>query len=457
MKNIIKTLLIYLLFATSGCESFVDIPPAANLMQTDQVFSSEQGVTAAVNGVYTYLRSGSHSFLNGGVSLYSGLAVGEIYNTAASTTYDPFYKNLIPTTNTTVNSMFWSLPYNTIYRCNLIMEGTEKSQALSKKFKDQVIGEMLFVRALVYHYLINLYGDVPLVLTTDYVVNSVMPRTSAITIYEQLKVDLNKAQLLLTPSYPSVGKTRPNVYAVMALLARVYLYNKDDQKAFETADLVIKSNTYSLTTDLTKTFLINSTETIWEIAAPGEARNSAEALLFIPTSTTAKPTLAIPDSYVNVFENVDKRKSSWLGRNVNAGITYYYPAKLKSRLTTPITEYEVVFRLSEMYLIKAESAAQIDDINAAVTALNVVRRRAGLTDVAQTISKPALLTAILQERQREFLGEWGHRWFDLKRLGIIGQVLAIDKPDFKAFAQWFPIPQAQISFNQNLTQNEGYD
>lgn len=445
-----------MLFTLSACESFVDIPPAANLQQTAQVFSSEQGVTAAVNGVYTNIRSASPSFLNGGVSLYAGLSAGEIYNTTTSTTYDPFSKNLIPNTNSTVNSMFWSLPYNTIYRCNLILEGIEKSDVLSQKYKNQVRGEMLLVRSLVYFYLANLYGDVPLILTTDYSVNAVMGRVAVDQVYSQVIADLSEAQQLLTVNYPSVGKTRPNKYTAMALLARVYLFRKAYRQSLDVADLILNSNAYSLTTDLARTFLINSSETIWEIAAPGEARNSAEALLFIPTSTTARPTFAIPDGYVNMFENTDKRKSTWLGRNVNAGITYYYPAKLKSRLTTPITEYEVMFRLSEIYLIKAECAAQLDDVPSAINSLNMVRRRAGVADVSSTLLKPAVLTAVLQERQREFLGEWGHRWFDLKRLGQLVPVMAIEKPDFKAFAQWFPIPQTQINFNQNLIQNEGY-
>jgi hypothetical protein len=64
-----------------------------------------------------------------------------------------------------------------------------------------------------------------------------------------------------------------------------------------------------------------------------------------------------------------------------------------------------------------------------------------------------VLAAIEKERRAEFIGEWGHRWFDLKRWGTIDAVLAPVKADWQSNDALFPIPQSEINANPNLVQN----
>jgi hypothetical protein len=67
------------------------------------------------------------------------------------------------------------------------------------------------------------------------------------------------------------------------------------------------------------------------------------------------------------------------------------------------------------------------------------------------------MEAIMQERRHEFMVEWGHRWFDLKRTGEINKILLpIKGSNWQASDALWPIPQSQIESNTHLVQNPGY-
>jgi hypothetical protein len=87
--------------------------------------------------------------------------------------------------------------------------------------------------------------------------------------------------------------------------------------------------------------------------------------------------------------------------------------------------------------------------------INAIRRRARLHDVLES-SKTGLLAAIEQERGIEFFGEWGHRFFDLKRWGIANEILGAEKANWDSTDVVLPIPQSEILLNRRLTQNDGY-
>jgi hypothetical protein len=92
--------------------------------------------------------------------------------------------------------------------------------------------------------------------------------------------------------------------------------------------------------------------------------------------------------------------------------------------------------------------------------LNVIRTRAGLPNTVAT-TESGLLSAIVHERQVEFFTEWGHRWCDLKRTGLVDSVMSIVTP-LKGGASWssngaiYPIPQTERNSDPNLSQNKGY-
>lgn len=447
-------LFFLLVISTVGCKKFVAVDPPVNLISSDALFTTDQGAVSAVNGLYSQMTTNNLRFTNGGITLFTAFSSDELVNTSANISYDQFRTNDLTSDNTDIGSNFWVPAYGNIYQANVILEGLSNSKSISEVTKKQLRGEMLLVRAFHYFYLANLFSDVPYLTTSDYKVNAITGRTASSNIYFGIINDLLEAQQLLSEGYPTSTKGRPNKWTATALLTRVYLYQKDWTNAEVQASAVINSGKYSLATSLNSVFMPTSQEVIWLLQRDNS--NTAEGSVFIPSSASVIPGFALTSSLLNAFENGDSRKTNWLGKNTVNGQNYYYPYKYKQRLSTPVTEFEVVFRLAEMYLIRAESRANLDKVLEAQADLNAIRNRAALANTTAT-DKASLLAAIEHERQTELFAEWGHRWFDLKRTGRANTVLsALKGSTWQATDQLYPIPLSELQSNPFLTQNLGY-
>ena len=199
------------------------------------------------------------------MSLYGGLLSDDLYLTGASATAEPFFKNeLLPTTSV-VSGGFYSFAYKIIYQTNAVLEGLRRTTAMTEAVRKQLFGEMLIIRSLMYFYLSNLFGDLPLVVTSDYRINATMPRSPINLINQQIITDLLEAQQLLTNDYTTAGRVRANRMTATALLARVYCFQKHWADAATQATSIIQSNQYSLRPAgaLNTVFLKNSSETIF--------------------------------------------------------------------------------------------------------------------------------------------------------------------------------------------------
>jgi len=441
-----------------SCKGFVDIDPPSQLVQTKEIFKTDETALSAVNGVYAQMRYANLAFANGAMSVYLGLSADELENPGASSVYAPFQDNALLSETATLNATFWTEPYHLIYRTNAIIEGLSESTSVTEVAKQQFTGEMLVVRSLCYFYLINLFGDVPLIVNTDYEANATLPRVPQQEIYERMIDDLEVASSLLSDTYPSGGKLRPNKAVAKAMLARFYLYTEKWQQAASLAEELIVSGQFELNQDnLSHTFAINSTETIWEIASRNENSNTADGINFVPHSETVIPTFTLATSLIADFDGTDKRFQGWIKTNVVNGKSYYYPFKYRNRnFSAPVTEYNVVLRLAEQYLIAAEANSHLDKLHEAIAMLNIIRARAGIRPYDGELAKEACLMAVAIERRREFFAEWGHRWLDLKRTQSIDAILEERKPSWRPEAALFPIPFNQILTNSNLVQNTGY-
>jgi hypothetical protein len=368
-----------------------------------------------------------------------------------------FYLNSLKATNSTVLNSFWSEGYKYIYYANNLLQGIGNSANLLDSTKSQLDGEAKFIRAFCYFYLVNLFGDVPLILTTAYQSNSTAYRTSKIEVYKQIVTDLRDAQRELKDDYSISNneRTRPNKWAATALLARVFLFTGDWTNAeVEATSVINNSSTYSLLTDINESFLKNSQEAIWQLMPVIANQNTSEGVNFILTSTPN--SVAISNSLLGAFEPGDIRKSNWIDSITTSGQTYYYPFKYKVKTASELTEYSMVLRLAEQYLIRAEARAQLNKISEAQVDLNIIRNRANLPNTSAS-DKASLLLAIEHERQVELFSEWGHRWFDLKRLNRADAVLLVIKgSNWQSTDTLYPIPQMEISNDPNLTQNLGY-
>lgn len=446
----------FALMVTGGCKKFVEIPLPINQLVSESAFGDDKSAIATLNGIYSKMMSANLSLCSSALSLYPGMSADELYY-YTSTSRDGFMQNTLTQNNDTELAGYqWTPAYNFIYAANNCIEGANASTTLSANTKNTVIGEALFVRAFCYFNLINLFGDVPLVLTSDYDVNKNMARTATGQIYTQITTDLLQAEQLLSDSYPSTGRARPNKATVRALLAKVYLFQKDWANVIKMCDPILQDARYTLPTDLTTVFLSSSTEAIWQLAPVTPTYNTYVGNIIIPASSTAAPTYLITDYLRNAFESGDKRLTSWVQSRSYQSKTLYYPFKYKIKTGTTVTEYNMVFRLAEVLLMRAEAKAQLYDLDGARTDVGRIRARAGLGGLSASINQADLLSAILKERRIELFSEWGNRWFDLKRTNTVSAILATIKPFWKASATLYPIPYSQLVVNPALVQNEGY-
>ncbi|MFN0256773.1 RagB/SusD family nutrient uptake outer membrane protein [Pedobacter ureilyticus] len=456
MKNVIKTgAIITMVLMVSSCKKFIEIDSPKSSITPGAVFRSDDLAVSALLGVYQQMAASGYASGDGSsISTICGAAADELIG--FNNTIVPFYDNQLLPENSTLASL-WSSMYARIYNLNTLLEGINGKNELSPAVANQLEGEALFARAFHFFYLLNLFGEVPLHLTTDYAVNAGKSRSSSIEVYKQIVSDLKSAEDKLGDNYVSTERVRPNKSAARALLAKVYLYMGDWPKADLYASLVLdQSSLYNLVA-FEDIFLKNSREAIWQLMPTAGGNTSAGSLLIL---TTVPNAVALrPDLAVNGFETGDLRKTNWIRSLVVQGTTYYYPFKYKVRSATSVSEYFMVFRLAEMYLIRAEARAKLDLLALAIDDLDKLRARAGLSLIKTTtpnITREDFLELLLKERRAELFTEWGNRWFDLKRNQKSNQVLSTIKAGWKPTAVLFPIPKLEIDNNKNIIQNEGY-
>lgn len=483
MKNIIRIYVIALLAATTGCAKFVELDPPVNSISDATAYTTNATATSVITAIL-YNMTVNTDFVHGvsGVGLLTGMGSDELKYYQASQANLEFARNSLLADNSYVLSI-WVRCYKLIYAANAAIEGVTASPTISEPVKRQLTGEAKFLRAFCYFYLVNLYGDVPVPVTTDYKLNITLPRKPVQDVYQQIIQDLKDAQALLENEYLSAtnavtaDRVRPNKFAATALLARAYLYAGDWANAESSATEVInQTGTYKLEENMNETFLVRSKEAIWQLglAANGSGINTWDGnILIIRTSpVTGYPGLALSASQMDVLAG-DKRQASWTDLFAADGTTYPYPFKYKvyqAAGNSPTTEHTMVLRLAEQYLIRAEARAmqgRISGTDGGVADINAVRSRAEQTGVSAT-TLPEFMLALERERRLELFTEMGHRWFDIKRWkgfsntaitradeimpAIAAAKGGVWKPEYKLW----PIPASELNVNVNLTPNPGY-
>lgn len=449
-----KIVMFFLLFVTIGCDEFTAVDFPEMELTGVAVFEDSATVDAAFASIYSKLRD--DVLVTGkahGINTLLGLYADECdYYGVPGENSDQFYRHVVLPSNWDIAAL-WNGAYNLIYAANSIIEGVTNSGKLSESEKERFLGEALFVRAYMHYYLVSLFGDIPYIKTTDYTVNSKVSRMPEGEVFALLIQDLQEAEVLLMSANPRIEKTRPAVIAVRALMARAYLYNEAYALAREYSTKVIENGGLDIGNSVAEVFNKSSTSTIWQLK-PEQGSHTWEAFTFIFVSAPP-PFVALTSNLIDSFEVGDARRENWIGEVSSGDDVYYYPNKYK-QVGSNNTEYSILLRLAEQYLIRAEASAHLGDNTAAVRDLNVVRLRAGLAPTEAT-SRAELLEAIAIERRHELFTEQGHRWFDLKRTGMANIVLAPVKPGWRDTDVLLPLPEAELLLNKNLEpQNPGY-
>jgi len=445
----------------TSCESFVEVDIPNDKMVTETVFASDETAQSAMKGIYYELFNASFSGgTTSSISVLSGLSADVLEPISNNnTSLIQFVENDIFTDNSGARAI-WNSSYNIIYLVNNLLEGVEVSEELSASLKERLEGEARFIRAFTYFYLVNLYKNIPLVLTTDYEVNSLIAQATESEVYEQINHDLQNARELLGVDYMNNERYFVNKHAATALLARVNLYQEywDQAKELST-EIINASSTYSLVNH-EEVFIKNNQEAIWQISPAGRGNIltwTAEGSTFIGTSYSS---IQLRPEFVTKFDTTDLRLSKWIGSYTSDVRDFNFVYKYKDRSSIDnITEYSVVLRLAEQYLIRSEARARTGELQGALEDLNKIRERSGLSLLSEENSnfgEEDIINLVVQERHKELFAEWGHRWLDLKRLNKASEILDPKKPKWEETDILYPIPAEERSKNPNLEQNPGY-
>lgn len=467
---IVFALILCLMFNLWSCKKFIEVGPPQTSIITTVAFDNDESAVSAINGLYSRFVSengGNFNLFNSAITIMTGLSSDEFNLFSSSDTrLNQFKLNELTADNTIVFGSFWQQAYSYLYHVNACLEALGTAAKLTNSIRDQLIGECKFLRGFIYFYLVNLYGDLPLVFSTNWELSSTLSQVTTTEVYQFIVEELKEAELLLGVDYPTPERVRVNKYAAKALLARTFLYLGEWAKAEEYASAIINSGIYSPLPTLNTTFLRSSQEAIWQLMPVNvfpAYNGTLEAVRFIPASASAAPSFYLTSELLNAFEIGDQRNvnDNWVKDRVRQGVTYRFPYKYKIRGTsntgTTITEFYMVLRLGEQYLINAEAKAQQGKIFESVTDLNIIRNRAGLGNLASSLSQLQCLNAVAQERRVELFSEWGHRWFDLKRTNQCDLILGNLKGAYwQSTDSLYPIPLDEIIKNHNLIQNPGY-
>ncbi|GHB74923.1 RagB/SusD family nutrient uptake outer membrane protein [Persicitalea jodogahamensis] len=399
------------------------------------------------------------------------------------TTAETEMDEMSPTAANSFLNTIWNTCFETIARSNNIISRLDAA-GLTEAQKNQFRGESLFLRGLSYFYLVRLFGNIPIVdvafRSPDEIADFDMTRRSTDDVYKLIINDLTESATLLNGITLS-SKSQASTGAAKTLLGKVYLTTRQFDQAKTILKEVIDSKVYSLNSDYKKLFTNGNDElqeSIFEIKYL--SGNLGEGNRFSGQFTPARFDMAIfPNNMqgsgrilptrpmADAYESGDLRRKASIGDSVRL-VTGKYEKELYGLKFVDFTTGVqgdgginfTVLRYADVLLMYAEALNETGNTTEALTYINLVRSRAGLTPLAG-LSKADFALAMEKERRVEFFLE-GHRWFDLVRTGRAQTVLnAYFKDAGLSFTVAeheliMPIPLREININPNLGQNPGY-
>ena len=402
MKNI-STLILFVvsLFLVTGCRDFLDEKSDAQLA-IPETLADQQALLDNLG------------FLNTEFTSAAAISADDYYLTDAQFNAIPFEENKrlyqwmpdhVAKSSSLGNN--WQTCYRAIYICNMTLY-TINDKEFTGPEADNVRGQALALRAARYLDAAQVWCQVydvqtaeqslglPLRLDPDMSIPSV--RASLKETYAQIITDLQAASMLL-PS-KQISRMRMSRDAAYGLLARTYLYMGDYENALAYAQKAL---------NITSTLMDFSS---LDLSSNYPVPNLNEEILFW-CATTYESTLMqakINREFYNKYDDNDLRKEVFF--NINSANEVVFSG-FYNRTNGPNPGVAV----DELYLIKAECEARLNNIPAAMVSLNTLlkTRWKPETYVLFSATNPTEAQVLIrQEREKELLVR-GIRWADLKR------------------------------------------
>jgi len=353
-------------------------------------------------------------------------------------------RNQLQADNTAVTNVRIAV-YDAIARVNLILQKVPSVTGLTDAQKNQILGEAHFLRALHYHNLVKLWGDVPMPLEPleSPAQAAQLTRAPRAQVYTQILDDLTRAEQAMTTANQA---RQASLGAARALRARVMLDQENWQGALDAANAV-QAMGYALAPQFESLFTPDGTDTpedIFRVSFTPQEYNELGYYYLFDGRWEVAPTA---DLYA-AFNAADARRALTVAKDGGDYEGTKFP-------TTIGGEDLHVIRFAEVLLIKAEALARLNRLAEAATEYNKVRVRARLTPHVfgtNVTSQADVLAAIWLERRLELALE-GDRWADLVRTGRATSVLGL--PANRAYQTLYPIPSRELIVASGLTQNPG--
>lgn len=477
MKKILKGTIIAAMTSAvlfSGCKKeFLEDPRPATAISPIDVFASDAGVRASLTGMYRNLRTqyGTSTDAWGIISvnlareakgLDLSLPDGNWYvNDYIQDNREPNYRRV---------SFTWNYFYDFINASNTLIAGVDAS-ALSASSKAAFTAEARAFRAWCYFELVREFAHnyaentsgpgLPIYTTPTTAATSGNPRAKINEVYKLILSDLEFAST-------NVGTTRTikdqfTKEVVNGLLARVYLemgmadntYLSKAITAAQAARANYPLNVADLSTPMTAD-IATKREVIWGF--PQQADQTVyygTPSAFWGISGTGYFNFFADPNFVALFSATDVRTAKFVTPSASyVGIRKFKTNKFGT--TTNFTDYIVMMRSPEMYLIEAEAKARLGDATAK-TVLFEVQKNRDASAVISANTGAALISEILLERRKELFGEIGVGFLDIKRCGLAyqrstGHVVS-GQIGFPANSNrlTLKIPQTEFDSNKALT------
>ena len=473
MKKIILIILVHVALVVSSCNDFLDQKPVSDLAQ-EAFWKTANDAATGLAGMYDGLQSiVSSRYIDWGEGRSDNLTNGGTGVTEINFALNGLHANM--------DQASWDALYRVVLRANLIIENVPNISTLSEVSKNDYLAQGYAARAFCNLLGVKVWGDIPLIMESPKDRTLKPFRTPVNDVLTSVVDDLTTALALVAPNNTNVYQL--NYGSILSILMDAYMWQRNYQKALETADLIIASKRYTLAAtpvDWNKIFADPSTskEAIWNIYWDFLQDGSNGLSGKIGSSTNTSPFVLDPvlQAEWQTMKKDFRRYLTYdtieaLAGNVQDIYKHYLLANGKQVLppTSETTVRNSMYRLADILLMRAEALNQLDRKTEAVAQLNVIKVRAGLKPVLESnfADKDALEIGILHERQFELFAE-GKRWFDLRRTGRVVEIMdpvlrqrqAARKLTVNGFIdpglQLFPIHRNALNENPNLEQNPPY-
>lgn len=449
MKQLTFIFALISLISYTSCNKFLDVTPEGEILAADAI-KTPADMQLLLNGCYDVLRSGKFSGMLRGIS---ELMSDNINGINISGDYNEYYLRNFTIFNGTTRD-FWKDGYITIYRTNVVLQNLNIIE-LTEAEKNRIKGEALFIRAISHFEIVRLFAH-PYGYTTD---NShlgiplrlspskePLARSTVQEVYNQVIKDLKEAVTLLPPTNGIYATS----WSAKGYLAKIYFQMNNFTEAYNYTNDIITNGGFTFDPNIMGRFTTNGTsEAVFTLMSTGTQNNSGAKIAELFNSATRPVLIMSNDLYTASTTNADDERGKKWYKNTNGeawstrynGLAYF---------RVPLVH------LTELMLIRAESAAQLGNTTTAISDLNKIRDRAygaGKNTVPNSTSATQLVQIARTERRLELATE-GDRLHELKRIAVLeNNNLQIRGKVWNCNDMILQFTDSEISANPVLVQN----